>query len=259
MSLTKTTKLIIVIASSFILVASAVAIPTTIVLVNKSKDINFNLLENAGVMIEAKGVRIYIDPINLPDNYSDLPADAILITHEHGDHYQSTMVTMLQKEDTLNVFPACLSTYIALYDGLGVVPGDSFQVGPIEVTCFYMYTFAPEGYDPSHPKSNNYTSYLIDIDGFTFFHAGDSSNIPEYSELNGLVDVALLPLGPGCQTMANMDVVFALDAIDPTYFIPIHFAVGAEVIFCETYRTSIESLNIEIMQMSYFSSCTFSP
>ncbi|MCG3226079.1 MAG: MBL fold metallo-hydrolase [Candidatus Heimdallarchaeota archaeon] len=259
MSLTKTTKLILIISSSFILVGAAIATPTTLVLLNKNKEINFTLLENAGVMIEAKGLRIYVDPINLPDNYSDLPADAILITHGHGDHYQSNVMTMLQKEDTLNVFPAIYDTYVALFDGLAVVPGDSFQVGSIEVTCFYMYTFAPPGYDASHAQADNYTSYLIDIDGFTFFHAGDSGNIPEYSELNGLVDVALMPLGPGCQTMADMDIVYALDAIDPSYFVPIHFVAGAESTFCETYRTSIENLNCEIVQLSHFSSRTFSP
>lgn len=256
MKLTKTTKLIIII-SSFVIVAAAIAIPTSIMLVNKSKTIDFTLLENAGVIIEAKGVRIYIDPINLPDTYSDLPADTILITHGHGDHYQSNIMTMLQKEDTLNVFPAIHDTYIALFEGMGVVPGDSFQVGPIEITCFYMYTFAPEGYEPSHPPSANYTSYIIDIDGFTIFHAGDSGNIPEYSELAGLIDVALLPLGPGCQTMAGIDVVNAIDVIEPLYFIPIHYALNADVTFINDYGSAVENCGCEIIRLSYFESYKF--
>ena len=32
--------------------------------------ITLTLLENAGVMIEAAGLRIYIDPYDLPNNYS---------------------------------------------------------------------------------------------------------------------------------------------------------------------------------------------
>ena len=39
--------------------------------------VTLTLLYNAGVMIEANGMRIYIDPINLPSNYSSLPADAV--------------------------------------------------------------------------------------------------------------------------------------------------------------------------------------
>ena len=255
MSLTKTTKIIIII-SSIVVAAAAIATPTTIVLLNNNT-IYFNLLDNAGVMIEAEGLRIYVDPYNLPYNYSDFPADAILITHEHGDHYDQAVINMLQKEDTMNVFPAYMSSEIALHDGMAVVPGDTFQVGTIEVTCFYMYTFAPEGYDSSHPAENNYTSYLIDIGGFTFFHAGDSSNIPEYSQLTGLVDVALLPLGPGCQTMTGIDVVVALDVISPSYFIPIHFAFGMDVTFVEDQGTAIANIGCELLHMSYYSDYTF--
>ncbi|NPD87422.1 MAG: MBL fold metallo-hydrolase [Asgard group archaeon] len=257
MILTKTTKLVFIISSSVILVTAAIAVPT--VLLTRDNSIYFNLLENAGVMIEANGVRIYVDPINLPDNYSDLPADAILITHDHGDHYDEASIDLLQKSDTLNVFPTYLTSHITHHDGLGVVPGDSFKVGSVEITCFYMYTFALGGFPSSHPIENNYTSYLIDTGSMTFFHAGDSANIPEYTQLAGLVDVAMLPLGPGCQTMAGMDVVFALDAIDASYFIPIHFLAGEEETFCETYRTSIENLNCEIVELSHFSSYTFTP
>ena len=184
-------------------------------------------------------------------------ASVLFITHEHGDHYDQAVINMLQKEDTMNVFPAYMSSEIALHDGMAVVPGDTFQVGTIEVTCFYMYTFAPEGYDSSHPAENNYTSYLIDIGGFTFFHAGDSSNIPEYSQLTGLVDVALLPLGPGCQTMTGIDVVVALDVISPSYFIPIHFAFGMDVTFVEDQGTAIANIGCELLHMSYYSDYTF--
>ena len=255
MSLTKKMKLIIII-SSIVVATAAIATPTTIVVLN-NKTIYFNLLDNAGVMIESKGVRIYIDPYNLPNNYSNFPADAILITHDHGDHYDADIIDMLQKEDTLNVFPAIMTTQITLHDGLAVVPEDSFQVGHINVTCFYMYTFAPEGYFSSHPIENNYTSYLIDIDGFTFFHAGDSSNIPEYHQLTGLVDVALLPLGPGCQTMTGLDVVLALDIISPSYFIPIHFAQEMDEIFYVTQGSAVENIGCEFLRMPYYSDCTF--
>ena len=257
MSLTKTTKLILIISISFIIVSAAVATPTSIVLVSLNKPIQFNLLENAGIMIEARGMRIYVDPINLVSSYGDLPADAILITHDHGDHYDEATIDLLQKSDTLNVFPTYLTSHITHHDGLGVVPGDSFKVGPIKITCFYMYTFALGGYPSSHPQENNYTSYLIDTGRFTFFHAGDSANIPEYSQLAGLVDVAMLPLGPGCQTMAGMDVVLALGEIDPDYFVPIHFAIGADVTFCSDYTTAIESRGIELLHMSYYSTHVF--
>ena len=60
--------------------------PATSLVGAVDSDVNVTLLSNAGVMIEADGMRIYIDPVDLPNSYMDYPADAVLITHHHGDH-----------------------------------------------------------------------------------------------------------------------------------------------------------------------------
>jgi L-ascorbate metabolism protein UlaG (beta-lactamase superfamily) len=187
--------------------------------------ITLTLLGNAGVMIEADGMRIYIDPLSLPSTYSTLTADAVLITHPHGDHYNSTCINMLQKPSTVNVFPNNMSAEIAAHNGVGVEPLDSIQVGNINITAFYMYTeiWIDGERFASHPSEANWTSYIIDINGFKIFHAGDSKNITEYEMITGQMDVVLLPLGPGCQSMADLEVVDAIAKLQPDYFIPIHF------------------------------------
>ncbi|MHA2379355.1 MAG: MBL fold metallo-hydrolase [Candidatus Thorarchaeota archaeon] len=216
------------------------------------------LLINAGVMIEAEGLRIYIDPVDLPASYGDRPADAVLITHDHGDHYQSSVVDMLQKEGTVNVFPAIMTTAIEAHDGFGVNPEDQIQVGSANITAFYMYTFAVDGYDASHPIASNFTSYIVDINGFAVFHAGDSKTLDEYSELSGRIDVAMLPLGPGCQTMTDDEVFVAIQRIQPEYFIPIHFAEGAVDVFCSSYRTQIEgTTGCQVVDLAPYASRTF--
>lgn len=221
--------------------------------------VELTLLANAGVMIEAGGMRIYIDPVDLPSEYGDSPADAILITHEHGDHYQQSTIRMLQKEGTVNIFPEIMEDEIERHDGSGVVPGDEVTVGSITVTAFSMYTYSPTGTDPAtHPAESNYTGYIVDIDGFTIFHAGDSKNILEYEELTGTIDVALLPLGPGCQTMADYEVVDAIRAIEPGHFVPIHFAEGDNDQFVSRYRSMIESsTECEICNLDHYASHTF--
>lgn len=258
MALTKTVKLIIII-SSVIVGTVAIVTPTTLYFINnQTETINFTLLYNAGVMIEVDDIRIYIDPIELPySTYYNLKADLILITHDHSDHYQESTINFLVKDDTLCVFPEIMSSAIATYDGMGVNPGDSFLLGDINITCFYMYTFAPEGYEPSHPPEANYTSYIINIDGFTFFHAGDSANLFEYFQIRDTIDVALLPLGPGCQTMADMDVVYAINRIKPDYMIPIHYAEGTDIQFCAVYGNAISNCGCELIHLAYFESVQF--
>ena len=220
--------------------------------------ITLTLLYNAGVMIESGDVRIYIDPIDLPSNYSQLPADAVLVTHPHGDHYNTTSIDLIQQESTVNVFPSNMSDAVAAYDGVGVVPGTTVMVGDVNITAFYMYTIPPEGYTASHPLEANWTSYIIDIKGFTIFHAGDSKNITEYEMLRNSIDVVLLPLGPGCQTMYLYEVVDAIDKIQPGFFIPIHYIPDAHETFIRAFDDDIEAISECVpIGMDYWTSHTF--
>ena len=205
--------------------------------------VNITLLTNAGIMIETSDTRIYIDPIDLPQTYRDKPADAVLITHDHGDHYQYASINMIQKEGTVNVFPAIMESEIARHDGLGVIPEDEFEIGDIKVTAYYMYTFSPDGsIEASHPRESQYTSYIVDIDGFTIFHSGDSKNLSEYEDLKGTINVACLPLGPGCQTMCDTEVVDVVRVLEPDYMIPIHYTEDSFRRFNSIYKRSVESL-----------------
>jgi len=223
--------------------------------------ITLTLLNNAGVMIEADGMRIYIDPYNLPSNYSALPADAILITHPHGDHYNSTMIDMLQKETTVNVIPENMTAEVIAHDAVPVNPLDIVQVGDITITAFYMYTeqWIDGERFASHAPEANWTSYIIDIGGFKIFHAGDTKNITEYETITGQIDVALLPLGPGCQSMAGDEVVDAIAKLQPDYFIPIHFPYNlACELFVQAYADEIADCSDCVpIDLRYFSSYTF--
>ncbi len=256
MSFTKRAKILI--GVTIIVAIVAVGTPLALIALNSAATQNtltLTLLDNAGVMIEQQGLRIYVDPIRLPASYGDLPADAILVTHPHGDHYESYSINLIQNDETVIVFPENMTDAIALHDGIGVNPGDQLTIGHIEITAFYMYTFSIEGYPASHPREANWTSYIIDINGFTIFHAGDSKNIPEYYQLTGTIDVALLPLGPGCQTMAGMEVIDALDVIQPVYFIPIHYGTGVNDDWVAAYGSMLT--DCQIVNLSYFSSHVF--
>lgn len=250
MQLTKRTK-IIAIAAVVALVAVGAPV-VAITLINQTtanNNVGFTFLDNAGVMIETRGVRIYVDPINLPSEYASRPADAILITHPHEDHYQPGTINMLQKEGTVNVFPANMTTAISLYAGVAVHPRDQVQVGHVQITAFYMST------PTSHPPEAEWTSYIIDISGFTIFHAGDSKELPQYAELTGTIDVALLPLGPGCQSMTDMEVVNAVDTLQPHYFVPIHYTIGANQLFITNYGALLTDCTI--LDLAYFESYAF--
>lgn len=262
MALTGNSRIGLVAALVTVLVVSSVV---GFVLLNPAAEENsvkVTLLTNAGVMLEAQGLRIYIDPYRLPDNYTDLPADAILITHPHGDHYQESSIELIETEDTVFIMPENMTTEVTRHDAIGVNPGDSIQVGTINITAFYMYTVPVEVgdtiYPASHPAEANWTSYIVDIGGFTIFHAGDTKDIPEHADLEGLIDVAFIPLGPGCQTCYEDEVVDIVDMIKPAYFVGMHYATGYNDDFEDEFGEDIAAINdCVLINMEYWSSHTF--
>jgi L-ascorbate metabolism protein UlaG (beta-lactamase superfamily) len=250
-------KIITVIIIGMLLVTSGVVISAIVLNSNSNERITVTLLYNAGVMIEAEDTRIYIDPFDLPSNYSNFPADLILVTHDHGDHYDPSSIDLIKTENTRLFFPAIMSLEAAQYGADSVHPEDHFTFDNFDVTCFYMYTM-PGSDQSSHPQENNYTSYIIEFEGFSIFHAGDSWNIFEYMQLIDEIDLVLLPLGPGCQTMTEGDVVNVIDLINPRYFIPIHFSDEAKESFIGLYQRSVEGCGCELINLDYYESYSFS-
>ena len=113
--------------------------------------LNVTLLTNAGVMIETNEIRIYIDPYLLNSSFADYPADIVLVTHPHGDHYDPTSLDIIETESTEFIFPSNMSAECATYGATGVVPGDTVMIGDINVTAFYMYTLPVYIFPASHP------------------------------------------------------------------------------------------------------------
>jgi L-ascorbate metabolism protein UlaG (beta-lactamase superfamily) len=210
--------------------------------------VTVHLCDTVCVIIEYNGTRIVIDPWYFLENYTGLLADVVLITHSHYDHYNATTIDSIQKEDTMNILPAQMYAEVAYHDGIGVVPGDVIHFGNITITAFYMYT--P---DYAHPRFYNWTSYLIDINGFTIFHGGDATNMSEYTQLNGLVDVAFLPT----YTFDNTT-VHIIEMMQPRYFVPTHFYAQYSDYWFNNYGDQVPLVSdSEIIRMNYWTSHTF--
>ena len=246
-------KAIVVIVAVVAITSGAVF---AVVVFNSNTRINVTLLFNAGVMIEVEDTRIYIDPYDLPSRYSNYPADVILITHDHGDHYDPMSIDLLITENTRLVFPAIMSEEISEYGAEAGKPEDTFTFETFNVTCFYMYTM-PGSAQSSHPQENNYTSFIIELEGFTLFHAGDSWEIVEYEQLTGTIDLVFLPLGPGCQTMTEMAVVRVIEIIEPSYFIPIHYTEEVKEDFIDLYKETVEEYGCKFINLDYYESYGF--
>jgi len=172
---------------------------------------------HASFMLESAGKRVYIDPYQLTEEYTKLPADAIFITHDHGDHFDESSVKLIYNEETKVVCPITCNGPIEKFKAKGVAPGDKGSASGFEFQAI-------RAYNPNkrfHPKSNNWLGYIINIENHQIMHAGDTDYIPEYEDLNGKVDIALLPVGDN-YTMDFNDGIKTIAAINPRFVIPMH-------------------------------------
>ena len=151
------------------------------------------------------GIVIYVDPY-AGEGY-DVPADIILVTHQHNDHNQLRLIT--QKEGCVVITNA-----EALEGGVR----NTFSVNGIEIE-------AVEAANKNHdPKSC--AGYIITIDGITVYAAGDTSatgQMESFAERE--LDYALLP----CDGVYNMNVAEAMscaELISAKHTIPIHMKPG---------------------------------
>ena len=107
-------------------------------------------------------------------------------------------------------------------------PGDERELAGVKVRVLPAYNlnkFRSPG-EPFHPKGLG-VGYVVEIEGESIYHTGDSDRIPEMDGLEP--DVALIRVS-GTYVMTAEEAAEAVHAIRPKRAIPMHYAaiVGSE-------------------------------
>jgi L-ascorbate metabolism protein UlaG (beta-lactamase superfamily) len=155
---------------------------------------------------------IYVDPWKLR---SVEPADLILITHEHHDHFSAEDVKKLLKPDTTIVTIAAVAKQLK-GDVRTVKPGDTLTVKGIKIEAVPAYNPAKQ----FHTKAAGHVGFIITAGGRRIYHAGDTDAIPEMANIQ--TEVALLPVG-GKFTMTASEAAQAANLIKPEVAVPMHW------------------------------------
>jgi len=195
---------------------------------------------NSWIQIKTKDLVIYVDPAYLttyfagfpkriefskwPDPIDGLPemlepADCILITHHHKDHCKKVTVDRLRNRGTEVIAPkACIKEL-----GYGIrqiAPGEAIKFRDVEITAVAAHNI-PQGHSTRKQHSpGKGVGYVIEAEGKTVYHAGDTDFLPIMGSL-GNVDVACLPIG-GVFTMDIPEAVEAAKVIKPRIVIAMH-------------------------------------
>jgi L-ascorbate metabolism protein UlaG (beta-lactamase superfamily) len=180
---------------------------------------NVQWLGHAGFLIGIAGKTVYIDPYRSPVGP---PADVILITHDHFDHFSPEDVERLVRKGTRVIAPASVTEQIR-GAAVSIAPGDAVELDALEVTAVAAYNTNKLNSDgePFHPREAGGVGYLLRAGGERLYHSGDTDVIPEMDQAAG-VDIALLPVS-GTYVMTAAEAAEAARRIEPSLAIPMHW------------------------------------
>ncbi len=176
------------------------------------------------------GTGIVIDPWFEENPHTELgvgdfaEVDYIFCTHGHSDHFADALPLARKSGATL------VSTFeIAMFAGeegienvhpMHIGGGFDFPFGRVKMTP------ALHGGQVHGDESGRWTTvpagFVFHLDGTSLYHAGDTALLSDMRFLEGMVDIALLPIGDNF-TMGPDDAVRALELINPRVVVPIHY------------------------------------
>lgn len=180
-------------------------------------------IEHASFVMQVPGLVIYNDPVGGAELYAGQPApQLILITHEHGDHYD---VPTLEALATGNVQ---LVTNPAVYDMLpedlkaratAIANGETTSVNGIGIEAVPAYNTTEDRLQ-YHPRGRD-NGYLLTIGDARVYIAGDTEDIPEMLALKD-IDIAFVPMNlPYTMTVAQA--ASAVAQFEPGIVYPYHY------------------------------------
>ncbi|SDG21161.1 MBL fold metallo-hydrolase [Pelagibacterium luteolum] len=201
-------------------------------------------ISHASLVLETPSGVIYVDPVEGAELYADLPPpDLILITHEHGDHFDLPTLEAIIVEGTEII--ANPAVFAMLPEALAanareMANGDTDSFGDIAIEAIPAYNTTEDRLQ-YHPQGRD-NGYVLDIDGSRVYIAGDTEDIPEMRALENIA-IAFVPMNLPF-TMTVEQAASGVAAFAPTVVYPYHYGESdidlfEELLTAETDATEV--------------------
>jgi len=184
-------------------------------------DLKITFIGHGSLMLAFGGKVIHVDPVSQEADYTKLPkADLILVTHQHGDHFDAKALDILRTEKTQLILTEICAQQVK--GGMVMKNGEVKSIGGLKIEAVPAYNLVhmrSEG-KPFHPKGEG-NGYVITFGDKRVYVAGDTENIPEMKKLEK-IDVAFLPMNLP-YTMTPEMVADCAKAFKSRVLYPYHF------------------------------------
>ena len=197
--------------------------PASDTIATQDGDLKIYPLNHATLALQWKGKTIYVDPVGGAKVFQGLPApDLILITHEHGDHFDKNSLTAVAGDKAKVIAPASVAAQLPaglIARGVTMTNGQSQDFSGIQVEAVPAYNLTANRLN-FHPKGRD-NGYVLTIGGKRIYLSSDTEGVPEMLALKN-IDVAFV-----CMNLPyTMDVehaALAVKAFKPKIVYPYHY------------------------------------
>jgi L-ascorbate metabolism protein UlaG (beta-lactamase superfamily) len=183
-------------------------------------DLHIGFLGHGSLMFTCNGIAVYVDPLSGMADDAAPKADLVLITHEHGDHFDPKAIALLKKEGTVVIAPEKCAA--AAGECVVMKNGDAQTAAGLKIEAVPAYNIAHVRGDgqPYHPRGGG-NGYVITFGDKRVYVAGDTENIPEMKALKNIA-AAFLPMNLP-YTMSPEMAADAARAFRPAVLYPYHY------------------------------------
>lgn len=185
--------------------------------------IGIHPVDHASFVMTTPGPTIYNDPVGGAAKYEGMPkADLVLITHQHGDHYNlETLEAIVGPDTRLLTNPA---VYEMLPEALKakaqmIANGESTEIMGVPIEAIPAYN-TTEDRLKYHPKGRD-NGYVLTIGKRRIYIAGDTEDIPEMRALAD-IEIAFVPMNLP-YTMDPAAAAEGVAAFAPAVVYPYHY------------------------------------
>ncbi len=211
--------------------AVAADLPTEDKIATSEGDLVIHPIHHAAMWFAWNKKTILIDPAPRPGGtdadvtaeYAELPPpDLILITHEHGDHFNVAILEAVAGSGTPIVAPQ--SVFDKMPDDLQTKTlvlrnGDSTTLDGVGIQAVPAYNITKDRLK-YHPQGRD-NGYVLAFGATRVYVAGDTEDTPEMRALTN-IDAAFLPMNLP-YTMTVEQAADAVKAFKPTIVYPYHY------------------------------------
>lgn len=205
-------------------------------------------LGHAAFALEHDGKTVLIDPFltgnpKAAASAEEIAADAIFVTHGHGDHLGDT-VAIAQRTGA----PVVAIVELAEEIGKAGVQVHDPNIGGTVDLGWVSVRLVPAWHTSTTPSGTVAipTGLVIELGGKRIYHLGDTGLFSDLAlpARRGHLDVAIVPIG-GHYTMDRFDAVVAAELLKADQIIPCHYDTFPPI------ETDVQAFKADVEQAGY--------